>query len=82
MNDLRDRVNVSKVNKNKFAENLLKFLGRSGMSYTDLSIATGISYGAIAQYATGRHIPSATYVAIMAREMDTSIDEIMKGVID
>lgn len=71
-----------KIDKERFAKNMLELLGKARMSYTDLSIATGISYGAIAQYATGRHIPSAAYAASMAREMKASIDDLMEGVVE
>ncbi len=58
-------------------DNIFKRLDEKGIKATQLSTATGISNGNISDWKSGRSMPSAVKLDILANYLDCSVDYLL-----
>ena len=61
----------------KFIERLKELRAQKGLSQAQLAKATGLSQSAITYWETGKRIPNAHAVIILARSFDVSTDYLL-----
>ena len=61
----------------KFIERLKELRAQKGLSQAQLAKATGLSQSAITYWETGKRIPNASAVIILARFFDVSTDYLL-----
>lgn len=70
-----------RVSTIQFGKNLKSVLKEKNISQIMLSEIVGIHYMTINYWATGKSLPCAEYLALIAKALGVSIDELMKDVI-
>jgi len=71
---------MTQENKDKLASNLQKLIEKQGMSQKELAIRMGTSEASISRYLHGKRAPSVRAVYYLAICLDTTVDEIVKGI--
>ena len=68
---------MNTVSMEKFTIRLRDLRTEKGLSQEDLAVATGLTQGAITYWETGRRIPNAKAIIILARFFDVSTDYLL-----
>lgn len=70
-----------KVNVGRFGRNFRSALDEKGISQHKLSEVAGIHPMTVNAWATGKALPCAEYLALIAISLGVTIDELMKDVV-
>lgn len=73
---------MSRIDKRKFARNLINVLIKKNWSQSDLARATGIDPSNINGYVNARRFPNATALWDMAKALGMTMEELMDGAIE
>lgn len=70
-----------RVSTIQFGKNLKIVLKEKNISQNMLSEISGIHYMTINQWATGKSLPCAEYLVLVAKILDVTVDDLMNDVV-
>lgn len=69
------------VDMDRFGKNFKELLKEKGISQIKFSELSGIHRMTVNDWATGKALPCAEYLVLMAKKLDVTVEDLMKNVV-